>query len=48
MLLDGKGEVIAIVSNFIGIAIGNLFSERQSVVNFFFGSSVGSKLKDKI
>jgi len=45
MLLDGKGEVIAIVSNFIGIAIGNLFNERQSVVNFFFGSSLGSKEK---
>ncbi len=48
MLLKGQGEIIAIVSNFIGIAIANLFMERQSVVNFFFGSSVGSKLKDKI
>jgi len=48
MILKGQGEIIAIVSNFIGIAIANLFMERQSVVNFFFGSSVGSKLKDKI
>jgi hypothetical protein len=47
MLLEGKGEVIAIVSNFIGIAIGNLFTERQSVVNFFFGSSRGSKDKQE-
>ena len=47
MLLEGKGEVIAIVSNFIGIAIGNLFVERQSVVNFFFGSSQGSKDKQE-
>jgi len=47
MVLKGQGEIIAIVSNFIGIAIANLFMERQSVVNFFFGSSVGSKLKDK-
>lgn len=47
-LLQGKGEVIAIVSNFIGIAIANLFNERQSVINFFFGSSKGSKDKSKI
>jgi hypothetical protein len=46
-LLQGKGEIIAIVSNFIGIAIGHLFNERQSVINFFFGSSQGSKNKDK-
>jgi len=47
LLLEGQGEIIAIVSNFIGIAIANLFSERQSVVNFFFGSSKGSKDKEK-
>jgi len=48
MLLEGKGEVIAIVSNFIGIAIGHLFNERQSVINFFFGSSQGSKEKTNL
>jgi uncharacterized protein (DUF697 family) len=47
MLLKDEGEVIAIVSNFIGIAMGHLFNERQSVINFFFGSSRGSKLKDR-
>lgn len=38
--------LIAIASNIIGIAIGKLFGERQAVVNFFFGSSIGSKEKD--
>ena len=47
-LLEGKGEIIAIVSNFIGIAIGHLFNERQSVINFFFGSSKGSKDKSTL
>lgn len=37
--------LVAAVSNIIGITIGNLFTERQSVVNFFFGSSIGSKDK---
>jgi len=41
-------ELVAIVSNFIGITIGQLFNERQAVVNFFFGSSKGSKDKDKV
>ena len=42
-----KTEValLAIASNIIGITIGNLFSERQAIVNFFFGSSLGSKQK---
>lgn len=39
-------SLIAIVSNIIGLAIGKLFSERQAVINFFFGSSIGSKEKD--
>lgn len=38
--------MVAIVSNFIGITISQLFNERQSVINFFFGSSQGSKDKD--
>ena len=41
------GNIIAIVSNIIGIVIGQLLSERQSVVGFFFGSSLGSKIKNK-
>ena len=46
-----KTEValLAIASNIIGITIANLFAERQAVVNFFFGSSIGSKQKsDKL
>lgn len=39
-------NMIAIASNIIGIATANLFNERQAVVNFFFGSSIGSKEKD--
>jgi hypothetical protein len=44
-----KTEValLAIASNIIGITIGNLFAERQAIVNFFFGSSLGSKQKQK-
>jgi|LGVF01.1.fsa_nt_gb uncharacterized membrane protein len=40
-----NATLIAIASNVIGISIGNLFAERQSIVNFFFGSSLGSKEK---
>lgn len=39
--------VLAIISNLIGVVIGQLLAERQQVVGFFFGSSVGSKTKDK-
>jgi len=44
-----KTEValLAIASNIIGITIGNLFAERQAIVNFFFGSSIGSKTKSR-
>ena len=44
--LKDNASLIAIASNIIGLAIGNLFNERQAIVNFFFGSSIGSKLKD--
>jgi len=40
-----NSSLIAIVSNIIGVAIGNLFAERQAIINFFFGSSMGSKQK---
>jgi uncharacterized membrane protein len=42
-----NATLIAIASNIIGLAIGNLFNERNTIVNFFFGSSQGSKSKDK-
>ena len=44
--LQDKASLIAIASNIIGVAIGNLFNERQAIVNFFFGSSLSSKDKD--
>ena len=44
--LKDEATLIAIASQVIGIAIGKLFAERQSIVNFFFGSSMGSKEKD--
>lgn len=45
--LKEYAELIAVVSGLIGAVINSLLSERQSVVNFRFGSSIGSKLKDK-
>lgn len=45
--MQENAALIAIASNIIGVAIGNLFNERQAIVNFFFGSSIGSKEKDK-
>jgi len=39
---------IAIISNLIGVVIGQLLAERQTVVSFFFGSSLGSKIKSMI
>lgn len=45
--MKNEATLIAIASNIIGITIGNLFAERQAIVNFFFGSSIGSKEKDK-
>jgi len=40
------GALVAIASNLIGMVVNHLMSERQNVVNFFFGSSMGSKDKD--
>ena len=45
-LFKENAPLMAVASNIIGIAIGKLFTERQSVINFFFGSSIGSKDKD--
>ena len=45
--LKDNAAVLAIVSNFIGIVLHALLNERQSVVNFFFGSSMGSKNKNQ-
>lgn len=39
--------LIAIISSAIGGLVTALLQERQQVINFFFGSSIGSKNKDK-
>jgi len=38
--------LIATLSAMLGGAINNFFQERQQVMNFRFGSSLGSKLKN--
>ena len=42
-----EGPTAAVISGIVGTAIGNLFQERNTVIGFFFGSSQGSKDKDK-
>lgn len=36
-LLGDKAELIALISNLIGVVIGALLNERNSVISFFFG-----------
>lgn len=43
---DLSVEIVAIVSNILGIIIKSLLDERLAVTGFFFGSSLGSKTKD--
>ncbi len=43
--LRDDGVIVGMVSTLIGGIISSLLSERQTVVNFFFGSSMGSKNK---
>lgn len=40
--------LVATVSTLIGAIVNSLLSERQSVANFRFGSSIGSKMKNAI
>ena len=40
--------MISMVSTLIGIALNNAYRERQSMLEFLYGSSVGSKIKDKL
>jgi hypothetical protein len=42
-----EGQVAAVVTGVVGTITGALINERNTVVNFFFGSSMGSKDKDK-
>lgn len=47
-LLPEMGETVKVViGNICGYIIKGLLDERLQVCNFFFGSSMGSKLKDK-
>ena len=46
--LDLDPTVVVAAGNLIGIALNNAFRERQSLLEFLFGSSVGSKTKDKL
>jgi hypothetical protein len=57
MLIIGNGAAVYYIENpAIAVAIGNiigasisfLWQERQQIVGFFFGSSIGSKAKDSI
>lgn len=44
--LKTEAAVLATVSNILGIVIKSLLDERKEVTGFYFGSSVGSKIKD--
>jgi hypothetical protein len=38
-LLGDRAELVARISNLIGVVIGALLNELNSVISFFFGSS---------
>jgi uncharacterized membrane protein len=40
--------LLALISTAIGSVTGQLLSERQNIINFFFGSSLGSKQKTEV
>ncbi|MCS3766587.1 hypothetical protein HNP12_000635 [Aeromonas hydrophila] len=42
-LLGEKAELIALISNLIGVVIGALLNERNSVISFFFGGVSNDK-----
>lgn len=43
--LVNDSSVAMIIGNLIGASVAALWQERQQVIGFFFGSSLGSKLK---
>lgn len=45
--LKEQAAVLATISNLLGIVIKSLLDERKEVTGFYFGSSVGSKIKDQ-
>ena len=48
VILYVDGQVAAVVTGIVGTITGALINERNTVVNFFFGSSKGSKDKSKL
>lgn len=47
LYLTTNATVLALISNLVGVVVGALLGERQQVTGFYFGSSLGSKNKDK-
>jgi len=47
VILFVEGPVAAVVTGIVGTLTGALINERNTVINFFFGSSQGSKDKSK-
>ena len=45
VLLEDKGQLLALIGNAAGYITNSLLKERQDVISFFFSSSLGSKLK---
>jgi len=41
-----NNTVALAVGNLIGGSISSLWQERQQIIGYFFGSSLGSKMKD--
>ena len=41
-----EGQIAAVITGIVGTITGALINERTTVVNFFYGSSQGSKDKD--
>jgi len=46
VILYIDGQIAAVITGVVGTITGALLNERSTVINFFFGSSQGSKDKD--
>lgn len=46
VIMNVEGQIAAVITGIVGTITGALINERSTVVNFFFGSSMGSKDKD--
>lgn len=45
-LFKENSEILLIVGNMTGFLLNSLLKERQDIINFYFGSSLGSKIKE--